>query len=165
MDLAWPPPSTSYPQGFPSQRIPGCTVEAMHLLSYGQTQGAGIGWGDFGSLNLGDYTGLDIWLAGSAEPSMSSLYSGFRLSIATTETLPTDLGGTCVPQGDVGCYDFYGTNIEPTTQWQELKVPFTSLTQAGWGVSAPLNLEHATLLMISIWEGSVDLWISAVGLY
>lgn len=58
-----------------------------------------------------------------------------NFSVATTQTVPVDEGGTCVGN----CFNNFDTPLNLTSSWQEFTIPWTSLSQADWGTIAEFS--------------------------
>lgn len=131
---------------------------------------------------LGGYSLLGISVkAGSdcSQPVDASSSSGvlfrargrglLRFFIGTVETNPPADFGICTGF----CYDAFGAYRQLTEEWQTFRVPFSELTQEGWGT--PTYFDAAHLLTLQ-WSGKLapgnatpascfDFWIDDVAFY
>jgi hypothetical protein len=161
----WPPARTpdGGPANVPTELVPGCTMSALHVRGK-DVQGfavlsANLGYG-FASVDLSAYTGVVISVAGAAP--------GLQLTIGTADTQPTQWGGTCDEAGPKPCYDGYGDFVDVDSIWRQVKLPFASLRQAGWGKPGPMPMDKSHVLGLGFplpLNADFDLWVSAVGLY
>ncbi|MGA9653204.1 MAG: hypothetical protein WBV96_04765, partial [Polyangia bacterium] len=86
-------------------------------------------WFGLGSpYNASAYTGIDFWAKIDAGTT-----SVLRVAFPDKDTDPD--GGLCQTNvtGPTQCYDHYGARITLTTTWTKYTVPFSSLSQDGWG--------------------------------
>ncbi len=84
-----------------------------------------------------------------------------RFNIATAPTLPMSDGGTC----ESACYNHYGANLKPISDWTALSYNFSDLTRLpGWGspVAPPELTEHLKEFIYIKWGHSAD---NAAGTY
>ncbi|HEX6764508.1 MAG TPA: hypothetical protein VF103_03500, partial [Polyangiaceae bacterium] len=102
--------------------------------------GAGVGF-DFDVaqtgrcvFNAGAFRGIRMYLKGTTAGSVADNVVRVKLPTVRTTDQP---GGVCVPIGDAGCSDDYGAfcTVSPTT-WLLCDLPFSTITQEGWGVTA-----------------------------
>ncbi|HET7538472.1 MAG TPA: hypothetical protein VFK05_01325, partial [Polyangiaceae bacterium] len=82
------------------------------------------------------YPGLHFW----AKSNTGALF--VRVNLTTTESRSTANGGTCVATSTLGCDDSFGMYFTFNDTWQQYYVNFSTMTQAGWGVSVTKNLAH-----------------------
>jgi hypothetical protein len=85
-----------------------------------------------------------------------------RLSIATPVTIAVEQGGTCTSL----CFDHYHYEMVIGTSWQELRVPFSSMVQEGWG-PAPRDFAHAMWVTFTpaVLPSSFEFFIDDVSFY
>jgi hypothetical protein len=144
------------PELIPGGGMP-CDAHAQH------TYGGGSMWALLGfSLDEGKpydasaYTGITFRAMGQA--------GSLRIEVPTSETLPPSANGTCMITDT--CYDHAFATFPISPAWQVVKVPFTALTQAGWGTPAPFD-PHAMIFIE--FEASpattYDFWIDDVSFY
>lgn len=104
-------------------------------------------------------------------PYDASAYSGItfqargqgtiRVRFTTVATVPTVLvPGDCVE----ACWDDFATDIDLTESWEEYRISWSDLAQAGWG--EPAEFDPAELLAI-VWQGGTamstfDLWLDEI---
>ncbi len=109
--------------------------------------------------DVSPYTGLVLWArAGTSTVSL-------RLKLVTADIAPdTEPGGECAES----CNDAFGTTLDLTETWQEYSVPFSGLTQQGWGAVPPNGFDPTAVLAIQLHvDASVpfDLWLDDVRFY
>ena len=121
---------------------------AARTTGHGFTEwGAGIGF-DLatpssatlkGKYNGGAYTGVKFKAKGTVP---------IRFSIQIAAVLETGLGGTCIATTTPGmeCDDVHGKSVSLTTSWAEYNVPFSQLTQEGWGKMATFDKATMTAM-------------------
>lgn len=88
--------------------------------------GLGLRWSETGDercyYDASHYEGLRFWARGDA---------GIRVALQMPEVRPVSMGGTC--PDDAACYDSHGVNFDIGPEWTLYEVPFSSVTQSGWG--------------------------------
>ncbi|HVY29511.1 MAG TPA: hypothetical protein VHB79_23290 [Polyangiaceae bacterium] len=99
--------------------------------------------------------------------------ASFRMSISDLGTAPE--GMQCTDTMDktnpARCGDYFGKEFSLTTDWQDLQMPWTEMTQRGWGlpIAAGFDAAHAYTFRLQV-KGSAaapanyDLWIDDVRL-
>ncbi|OQX66644.1 MAG: hypothetical protein B6A08_19415 [Sorangiineae bacterium NIC37A_2] len=105
------------------------------------------------TVNASKWDGVRVWVKGSGSP---------RLNLVTAGTLPTDQGGTC----QNNCYDSHGVRLSLSGEWKQVKIPFDTLLQEGFGTK--INFDPATLKAIALQMktgGSYDVWIDSIEFY
>jgi hypothetical protein len=65
--------------------------------------------------------------------------------VQTSATTPVTSGGSCI--GSLPCYDDYQTLIQVGPTWSEQFIPFSLLTQQGWG--QPVIFDSRTLVGVN----------------
>jgi len=140
------------------------SVYAMHYYGSGFTNwGSGIGF------NFIDPQG------GSSQPYDASMYQGIKFwakiesgsSAAIRVVLPNSQthpdGGLC----GTNCWDHFGLDFTLTTTWQQYTLPFSSLTQQGWGtqfsvfdVSTIYDMEfrHSQNVSYNVWIDNIEFY-------
>lgn len=83
---------------------------------------------------------------GTLAPSAFGL---IRLYVKTVLVASPDNRGTCTGV----CFDSHGATVAVTDQWTEYFVPFTQLTQQGWGTPAPFLPSQ---ILDLLWSPTVD---------
>jgi hypothetical protein len=140
-------------------------VYAMHITATGFT-----GWG----------SGLGVDFRAGKKVYDGSKLSGVRFwarvgegkntrhRIQFVDTTTDALGGKCnpaanAPEGEK-CDDHFGKDLVLTTSWTLYVVPFTDLSQVGFGTSAPaLDTAHLYGLQVTAKPKlNVDLWIDEI---
>jgi hypothetical protein len=106
------------------------SVKCAHTSGSGfKDYGAGFGFdlNNTGSAkdvySVASFTGITFWAKGTP----------FRLNVLTSATVPPAEGGSCAT---TKCSDNFGTAIAATADYKQFVVPFSSLTQEGWGDKA-----------------------------
>jgi hypothetical protein len=104
--------------------------------------GASFGFGLGAPYDATQYTGIRFWA--KADASSTRL-----LRVAFPNQFSDARGGICVPLATdgTGCYDHWGYRISLPPVWTQITVPFSSLRQDGWGLSAPFD--PATLFEVT----------------
>lgn len=121
--------------------------------------GAGFGF-DFnnsgsakGIYDVSSFTGIAFWAKGTP----------FRLKVLTSATVPAAEGGSC---STAKCSDNFGTPIAASADYQQFVVPFSSLTQEGWGDKATFDPKTVIGVQFQVKAGvTFDISIDDVGLY
>jgi hypothetical protein len=88
-----------------------------------------------------------------------------RLKVVTADiTADTESGGECTAD----CSDAFGYVIELTDAWQEYSVPFSDLTQQGWGYSPAGGFDPTGVLTVQLHADpriAFDIWLDDVGFF
>lgn len=116
-----------------------------------------------GPLDASGYTGVEFWVLGSGH---------VRFVVATVATTPTSNFGSC----QSGCYDSHGALVSLTPEWSLVRLPFSVLTQEGWGTPVPFDASQILTLQWSpkaqgaapgSWTPAscFDFWIDDVSFY
>jgi len=121
--------------------------------------GAGFGF-DFnnsgsakGIYDVGSFTGVAFWAKGTP----------FRLKVLTSATVPAAEGGSCAT---TKCSDNFGTAIAASADYQQFVVPFSSLTQEGWGDKVTFDPKTVIGVQFQVKANvTFDISIDDVGLY
>jgi hypothetical protein len=136
------------------------SVKCAHTSGSGfKDYGAGFGF-DFnnsgsakGIYDVGSFTGIAFWAKGTP----------FRLKVLTSATVPAAEGGSCAT---AKCSDNFGTAIAASADYQQFVVPFSSLTQEGWGDKATFDPKTVIGVQFQVKAGvTFDISIDDVGLY
>jgi hypothetical protein len=136
------------------------SVKCAHTSGSGFTDyGAGFGF-DFnnsgsakGIYDVGSFTGIAFWAKGTP----------FRLKVLTSATVPAAEGGSC---STTKCSDNFGMAIAANADYQQFVVPFSSLTQEGWGDKATFDPKTVIGVQFQVKAGvTFDISIDDVGLY
>ncbi|GEM_PF-1749400 len=109
--------------------------------------------------DVSPYAGLVLWArVGTGTVTL-------RLKLVTADIAPdTEPGGECVED----CNDAFGAVLELTEAWQELSVPFSGLTQQGWGYAPPAGFDPTAVLAVQLHVDAgvaFDLWLDDVRFY
>ncbi|MBN2197190.1 MAG: CIA30 family protein [Polyangiaceae bacterium] len=130
------------------------------------TWGAGVGF----NLNspepttrleydVSSYTGIVLWAR--ADTGTLTL----RLKVVTADiSSDTQPGGECT----ANCNDAFGHAIDLTSAWQEYSVPFSELTQQGWGYRPPNGFDPTGVLTVQLHVDpgvAFDVWLDDVRFY
>jgi hypothetical protein len=108
------------------------------------------------------YTGISL-SAKAATPILLRL----SVSDANTDKEGIALGGTCVDTTDRTnpnrCGDYFGSNLNVTTDWQDFQISFAMMGQNGWGMPVPTGIDKTRLFSLRLQaKGDFDLWIDNV---
>jgi hypothetical protein len=99
------------------------------------------------------FTGFAFWAKGTA----------FRVKVLVPATVPTAEGGSCSAGT---CGDNHGKAIEAATDWHQVVVPFSSLTQEGWGATAAFTANQVIGIQFQTAKSTTfDVWIDDIGFY
>ncbi len=109
--------------------------------------------------DVSPYTGIVLWArAGTGTVSL-------RLKLVTADIAPdTEPGGECAEN----CSDAFGAALDLTEAWREYSVPFSTLTQQGWGTVPPNGFSPTTVLAVQLHADAgvaFDLWLDDVRFY
>jgi hypothetical protein len=137
---------------------PGANSSA-YALHTTATVKDGAEWGatvqlDFSStVDAAKWDGVKLWVKGSGSP---------RLNLVTAGTLPADSGGTC----STNCYDSHGVRLSLSADWKQVKIPFDTLLQEGFGTAVafdPATLKAVALQMKT--AAAYDVWLDGLEFY
>lgn len=118
--------------------------------------------------NLSTYKGLALRAKADKPASL-------RMSISDPNTVPPPDGMQCTDTTDktnpARCGDYFGKEFSLTTDWQDLQMPWTEMTQRGWGlpIAAGFDAAHALTFRLQV-KGTAaapanyELWIDDVRL-
>lgn len=150
--------------GSPVPSRAGSTL-AVHYLAAGFKgwgSSLGLSFTDAASKRVtydaGDALGISFWVRGSVEKAAK-----LRVQILLLGTDPS--GQQCGGAEQGQCLDHFATLITVTADWQQVKIPFSSLHQGGWG--APLTGFNATEILGIEWSAgtsSLDIWLDDLAL-
>lgn len=90
-----------------------------------------------------------------------------RFEIGTAAVETNTAGGTCLAgTTNPSCGDNHGVDIPLTTDWRTYAVPFSRLTQEGFGLRVPFDRTKVVALYFSVSEGQpFDFSIDDVGFF
>jgi endoglucanase len=136
---------------------------AIHVTGTGFNEwGAGLGLdlssdGGQSSVDLSKYASLKVRAKGTGT---------ITVEVATPVTTGSDEGGECT--GD-GCFGHYASTITLSADYQDLVLPFGSMSQPSWGKEAKLELARVMgINFLSRAENgqsaNIDLWVDRVSL-
>jgi Carbohydrate binding domain (family 11) len=136
------------------------SLHAMHTFGSGfPVYGAGLGF-DLNHASttrmpysVSAFTGIAFWALG---PQV------VEVQIVEQATAATSQGGTCASN----CGDHFAKTVDPTSGWQQFQVPFSALSQQGWGTAA--TWDPTTVLGVQFAVNpapSFDFWIDDIGFY
>jgi hypothetical protein len=133
-----------------------------------RTQGMGFtNWGagmGFDLNNTGTAKGVYMGAGAYTGIAFQSKGSKFRIKVLIPATTPTAEGGTC--SAATGCGDNHGKMIDATTGWTAQTVPFSALTQEGWGTAAPFSNAGIIGIQFQVAKGETfDFSIDDIGFY
>lgn len=137
---------------------------AMHYYGSGFTDwGSGVGFnlidpqgGPLQPYNASGYQGIKFWAKIESGSS-----NAIRIAFPNAQTHPD--GGQC----QTGCWDHFGIDLILTTTWQQYTIPFSSLTQQGWGDNYA-TFDITTLYDIEFRHNqntSYNVWIDDIEFY
>ena len=169
-----PSPQEPYLTSKPTTPAPGSGGQALHAAWRGcSTWGAGVAAqlngpeGDAGArvlpYDLSGYTGVTFWA--KSEPVPDGL---LRVMFPMIDDTEVKFGGLCDEAlvGPGRCNDAYQTLVvvSAAATWQQFVVPFSSLSQQGWGERFTWNPAHVTTIQLQApGAGSLaDFWIDDV---
>jgi hypothetical protein len=83
--------------------------------------------------------------------------STIRVNFPNAQTTPE--GGEC--GGAAGlCYDYFGSDVGLSTEWQKYTIYFHELTQVGWGYAPGAPFDATRLVEINFFPGPAhDVWV------
>ncbi len=131
------------------------------------------GWGALAAVDLAPK------ISDIKQPYDASGYSGVsfraksngavqvRVEIATADSMPE--GGVCNPDAQSGdpdrCGDHFGVNVVLSADWTDVNIPFSQMTQKGWGLAAA-GLDASTVysVRLKVEGGAFDYWFDDVAL-
>lgn len=109
--------------------------------------------------DVSPYAGIVLW-ARSGTGTVT-----LRLKLVTADIAPdTEPGGECAEN----CSDAFGTALDLTEAWREYSVPFSALTQQGWGNVPPAGFDPTSVLAVQLHADAgvaFDLWLDDVRFY
>ncbi len=134
---------------------------AIHYYGSGFTDwGSGVGFnfidpsgGPMQPYDASQMQGIKFWAR--IEPGSNS---AIRIALPNSQTHPD--GGQCST-----CWDHFGIDLTLTTTWQQYTVPFSSLTQQGWGsqyetfdITTLYNMEfrHNQNVTYDVWIDNIE---------
>ena len=106
-----------------------CRKRAVYVQGFGYAlSGASFSVGLGSPYNASAYRNLTFWA--KVDPWTTPR---LRVSLPDKDTHPD--GGICQfnGSGTNSCWDHYGLRVAFTTEWAQYTIPFSSLTQNGWG--------------------------------
>jgi hypothetical protein len=140
-----------------------CRKYAAYVKGTGfSTSGASFWFGLGSPYNASKYTGISFW----AKVDSGST-AVIRVEFPDKDTFPD--GGICSTSGtgSTSCWDHYGSRITLTNDWKKYTVPFSQLSQDGWGLLAtqfdPASL-YEVLFQIPV-NATFGIWIDDVAFY
>jgi hypothetical protein len=133
-----------------------------------RTQGMGFtNWGagmGFDLNNTGTAKGVYMGAGAYTGIAFQSKGSKFRIKVLIPATTPTAEGGTC--SATTGCGDNHGKIIDATTAWTAQAIPFSALTQEGWGTAAAFSSGAIIGIQFQVAKGETfDFSIDNIGFY
>src|SRR5262249_16261613 len=138
--------------------MPGAngTTRAGHLSGTGFTGfGAGMGYG-LACLATTGYQGISFWAKGT-----SGTDNNIQLQVAIPATHAAADGGDCTTK----CYDHPSKHVALTANWQQYRVAWGELTQAGFGNPATFQGIIMALNWVSLAGPNLDFQIDEIALY
>jgi hypothetical protein len=121
-----------------------------------------------GTVDASAYTGIQFYAI------MSTGASGVRMTVGNLYTDP--VGGLCsTAPGPTGCYDDPGAALAISTTWTKYQIPFSSLTQVGFGNPSPLGTNFPKVALTHVrWDLGIpmtgptpawELWVDDLTFY
>ncbi len=100
------------------------------------------------------WTGVSFMVKGNAK---------IRLELPQSELVPTDRGGSCTGT----CWDVHGFVLTTTlsSNWQEVKVPFSSLVRQNGAATPVFNAKQVMSISFKHQGDAFDFWIDDVRFY
>jgi hypothetical protein len=150
--------------GSPAPSRQGSTLAVHYTASgfKGWGSSLGLSFTDAASKRVtydaGNAVGISFWVRGSVDKAAK-----LRVQIPLLGTDPT--GTQCGGAQQGQCLDHFAILIAVTDEWQQVKIPFSSLHQGGWG--APLaGFNPGEILGIewSAGTSSLDIWLDDLAL-
>lgn len=149
----------------PNTPLPAEATGACDSMYAFQTSGMGFsGWGALVA------TDLVPKVSDVKQPYDASAYSGIalrakaadnlqlRIELATGGTM--EEGGQCNPDAVTGdadrCGDHFGINVVLTSEWKDVVIPFTQLTQKGWGLPVTFDASKIYTVRLKVEGGDYD---------
>jgi hypothetical protein len=133
-----------------------------------RTQGMGFtNWGagmGFDLNNTGTAKGVYMGAGAYTGIAFQSKGSKFRIKVLIPATTPTAEGGTC--SATTGCGDNHGKMIDAAAGWTQQAIPFSALTQEGWGTAAAFSNGAIIGIQFQVAKGETfDFSIDNIGFY
>jgi hypothetical protein len=133
--------------------------------------GAGLGF-DLNSV-YDDITATEIRKTYDVTPFMGVAFKAkgntrIRFAASTVPTETVEFGGTCVNPavGEKTCNDTHGTWITVSPEWKSFAIPFSKLTQQGFGPRVEFKHIEVMAIHFQVMEGvNFDISIDDVGFY
>jgi len=144
----------------PIQPPRGSSTRGAHTHGAGYANwGAGIGFDLLvqQEYDASKYAGLTFFIRRAAYADAS-----VRLNVTDRNTSP--LGGVCDTDHN-GCYSDFGYSLEATEDWQEMKIPWSALTQPTWAVQIYPSIVTSALFGIRFQAPpgvAFDFWIDDI---
>jgi hypothetical protein len=132
------------------------TTKAAHLSGSGFA-GFGAGMGvELPCWNSSVFQGVTFWAMGTAGTD-----NNIQLQVAIPATHAVADGGDCVSK----CYDHPSKHVALTSTWTQYHVPFSQLTQAGFGTPATYGGIIMALNWVSLAGPTLDFQVDEVAFY
>jgi hypothetical protein len=160
------PPTSSFASSSPGA---DGSARAARTTGHGFTLwGAGMGFdlnslpnpgGGVGRIDGSAYTGISFKAKGTG---------AMRVNVQTVAVLLVASGGTCVAGAteEEACEDAHGKDIPLTSTWTTHKVPWTGMTQVGWGKMITFDKTKLTGILWQVEQGvTFDFWIDDIKFY
>lgn len=119
--------------------------------------GLGLRWTETGSescyYDASYYSGLRFWARGSAS---------LRVTLQNPSVRGVGSGGTC-PSSEV-CFDAHGLGVTIGAEWQEYRIEFESVTQAGFGLEVgAFRPEQLAAIEFQLGAGTTyEMWLDDI---
>ena len=154
------------------------SANAMQALADGKNTLWGTAWlayfqSNMGPVDLSEYTGITMWARADVAPGQPvptvkvalADYGSFPGATDPTTKLPfCDMNDNTV--GGKGCFDDYALNIFPDSTWRRYDIPFSQLTNGGWGLLHAFDPARLYALKFGMLPSLIySIWIDDIALY
>lgn len=125
---------------------------ALHLTGGPTTltppEGQPDDWATFGvplgqCYDASPYAGIRFRIKGNTSDGRNE---SIRFSISTPPTTGVSAGGSC-PDGDLGCYNHFGSEVILESEWQTVTVTWAEMIQGNWGIMVPAGYDKAAHIL------------------
>lgn len=104
--------------------------------------------------DVSSYSGISLWLKATGVTSLEVL-------IPTSATTPSAEGGVCATD----CNDHFARSVSVSSTWALVEIPFSSLTQGGWGAVTTFDAHRVTGVDFGVAPGATfEVWVDELSL-